>query len=207
MRIRAILRFRNEDLTQKRLIAGFETQAQLAKYLGISQTIVSAWETLRTFPKERKIINKLEEALRCEIEEIFPPEIINAIRKRIGVPLEKVIDTKALPPFIRGEYLLEAPEEKYEKKELKETIEELLKTLTEKESKVLTLKFGLADGNEYTLQEIAEQLKLSNERIRQIGAKALRKLRHPMRSLKLRQFSDVEGLCLLEERLKSYSEE
>ena len=73
---------------------------------------------------------------------------------------------------------------------LREQIEEVLKTLTEREAKVLKMRFGLGDGNEHTLEEVGQQFKVTRERIRQIEAKALRKLKHPSRSKKLRSFTN-----------------
>ena len=71
---------------------------------------------------------------------------------------------------------------------LKEQLEEVLGTLTEREQKVLTLRFGLEDGRARTLEEVGREFNVTRERIRQIEAKALRKLRHPSRSKKLKDF-------------------
>ena len=71
---------------------------------------------------------------------------------------------------------------------LKEQLEEVLGTLTEREQKVLTLRFGLEDGRARTLEEVGKEFNVTRERIRQIEAKALRKLRHPSRSRKLKDF-------------------
>lgn len=71
---------------------------------------------------------------------------------------------------------------------LKEQLEEVLGTLTEREQKVLTLRFGLEDGRARTLEEVGKEFNVTRERIRQIEAKALRKLRHPSRSKKLKDF-------------------
>lgn len=71
---------------------------------------------------------------------------------------------------------------------LKEQLEEVLGTLTEREQKVLTLRFGLEDGRARTLEEVGKEFKVTRERIRQIEAKALRKLRHPSRSRKLKDY-------------------
>ncbi len=73
---------------------------------------------------------------------------------------------------------------------LKEQIGDVLKTLTPREEKVLALRFGLADGQSHTLEEVGKEFNVTRERIRQIEAKALRKLRHPSRSKKLRDFLD-----------------
>ena len=73
---------------------------------------------------------------------------------------------------------------------LKEQLEEVLGTLTEREQKVLTLRFGLEDGRARTLEEVGKEFNVTRERIRQIEAKALRKLRHPSRSRKLKDYLD-----------------
>ena len=73
---------------------------------------------------------------------------------------------------------------------LKEQLEEVLGTLTEREQKVLTLRFGLEDGRARTLEEVGKEFHVTRERIRQIEAKALRKLRHPSRSRKLKDYLD-----------------
>ena len=73
---------------------------------------------------------------------------------------------------------------------LKEQLGDVLKTLTEREAKVLSLRFGLEDGHPRTLEEVGKEFNVTRERIRQIEAKALRKLRHPSRSKKLKDFLD-----------------
>ena len=74
---------------------------------------------------------------------------------------------------------------------LKEHLASVLKTLTPREEKVIKMRFGLDDGSEHTLEEVGQSFAVTRERIRQIEAKALRKLRHPSRSRKLRAF--LEG--------------
>ena len=71
---------------------------------------------------------------------------------------------------------------------LKEQLEEVMSTLTPREAKVLKLRFGLEDGKARTLEEVGKEFKVTRERIRQIEAKALRKLRHPSRSKKLKDY-------------------
>ena len=73
---------------------------------------------------------------------------------------------------------------------LKEQLEEVLATLTKREADVLRMRFGLIDGRTRTLEEVGHEFKITRERIRQIEAKALRKLRHPSRSKKLRDYLD-----------------
>ncbi|MBR6789567.1 MAG: sigma-70 family RNA polymerase sigma factor, partial [Oscillospiraceae bacterium] len=73
---------------------------------------------------------------------------------------------------------------------LREQLASVLKTLTPREEKVLSLRFGLVDGKSRTLEEVGKEFNVTRERIRQIEAKALRKLRHPSRSKKLKDFLD-----------------
>ena len=74
---------------------------------------------------------------------------------------------------------------------LKEQLDEVLDTLTEREQKVLRLRFGMNDGRARTLEEVGREFDVTRERIRQIEAKALRKLRHPSRSRKLKRLSGL----------------
>jgi RNA polymerase primary sigma factor len=73
---------------------------------------------------------------------------------------------------------------------LKEQTESVLKTLTPREEKVIKMRFGVGDGSEHTLEEVGQSFAVTRERIRQIEAKALRKLRHPSRSERLKSFLD-----------------
>ena len=74
---------------------------------------------------------------------------------------------------------------------LKEQTDDVLKTLTPREERVIKMRFGVGDGSEHTLEEVGQNFAVTRERIRQIEAKALRKLRHPSRSRKLKAF--LEG--------------
>ena len=73
---------------------------------------------------------------------------------------------------------------------LQEQLDEVMQTLTDREKKVLALRFGLEDGRSRTLEEVGKEFHVTRERIRQIEAKALRKLRHPSRSRKLKDYLD-----------------
>ena len=86
--------------------------------------------------------------------------------------------------------LRDMPTDAGEYKLMKEQLTEVLDTLTPREEKVLRLRFGLDDGRQRTLEEVGKEFNVTRERIRQIEAKALRKLRHPSRSKKLRDYLD-----------------
>ncbi|PYS19130.1 MAG: RNA polymerase sigma factor RpoD, partial [Acidobacteria bacterium] len=73
---------------------------------------------------------------------------------------------------------------------LKEMTEQVLNTLTPREERIIKMRFGLEDGTEHTLEEVGQNFGVTRERIRQIEAKALRKLRHPSRNRRLRAFVD-----------------
>lgn len=193
MQIRAILRFRNEDLTRRRLMAGFKTQKELAGFLGKHPTKISEWETFKNYPKNEKSIKALECALNCKICEIFPPEFIKAIDKKLGTPLEKVIDVKQLPGYTKGELLLPSPEEAYELKEKADLVKEALKMLTERESDVLISRFGLFEneGRKETLEEIGYRYRLTRTRIQQIEAKAIRKIKSSSIANKMRSLLNI----------------
>ncbi len=94
-----------------------------------------------------------------------------------------------LGDFIKDERSL-SPEDCATVEILKEEIKEVLKTLQKREQEVLELRFGLIDGTSYTLEEVGKRFNVTRERIRQIEAKALRKLRHPSRAKKLKDFMD-----------------
>jgi len=83
-----------------------------------------------------------------------------------------------------------APDEKASYTMLREQLSEVLHTLTPREESVLRLRFGLVDGRQRTLEEVGKEFNITRERIRQIEAKALRKLRHPSRSKRLKDYLD-----------------
>ncbi|HHF51344.1 MAG TPA: sigma-70 family RNA polymerase sigma factor, partial [Candidatus Aminicenantes bacterium] len=120
---------------------------------------------------------------------------INKVRKIIKIAQEPISletpigeeEDSHLGDFIEDK-IMQSPPDKVISINLREQIDEALKTLTQREAKVLKMRFGLGDGNEHTLEEVGQQFKVTRERIRQIEAKALRKLKHPTRSKKLQSF-------------------
>ena len=144
---------------------------------------------------ERQLVQELgREATNEEISEHMGIEVdkVNEIRKIAQEPvsLETPIgeeDDSHLGDFIEDETAV-APDEAANFSMLKEQLNVVLNTLSEREKKVLELRFGLNDGTPRTLEEVGKEFDVTRERIRQIEAKALRKLKHPSRSQKLRDF-------------------
>jgi RNA polymerase primary sigma factor len=106
----------------------------------------------------------------------------------IDMPIGEEEDS-SLGEFIEDTKVL-APAEAASRQMLKEQMEDVLGTLSERERQVLAMRFGIEDGRSRTLEEVGKEFGVTRERIRQIEAKALRKLRHPSRSKKLRDYLD-----------------
>ena len=144
---------------------------------------------------ERQLVQELgREPTNEEISEHMGIEVdkVNEIRKIAQEPvsLETPIgeeDDSHLGDFIEDETAI-APDEAANFSMLKEQLNKVLSTLSEREKKVLELRFGLNDGTPRTLEEVGKEFEVTRERIRQIEAKALRKLKHPSRSQKLKDF-------------------
>jgi RNA polymerase primary sigma factor len=129
----------------------------------------------------------------AEQMEISPEKVREIIKvSQEPVSLETPIgeeDDSHLGDFIEDHTAL-APADAASHQLLKEQVEDVLDSLTERERKVLQLRFGLDDGRSRTLEEVGKEFHVTRERIRQIEAKALRKLRHPSRSRKLKDYLD-----------------
>jgi len=129
----------------------------------------------------------------AEQMEITPEKVREIIKvSQEPVSLETPIgeeDDSHLGDFIEDHTAL-APADAASHQLLKEQVEDVLESLTERERKVLQLRFGLDDGRSRTLEEVGKEFHVTRERIRQIEAKALRKLRHPSRSRKLKDYLD-----------------
>ena len=144
---------------------------------------------------ERQLVQELgREPTNEEISEHMGIEVdkVNEIRKIAQEPvsLETPIgeeDDSHLGDFIEDETAI-APDEAANFSMLKEQLNQVLSTLSDREKKVLELRFGLNDGTPRTLEEVGKEFEVTRERIRQIEAKALRKLKHPIRSQKLKDF-------------------
>ena len=154
-------------------------------------------------------INKLIRTARSLVQEYGREPTPEEIAKKMGIPVMKV---RKVLKIAQEPISLETPIGEEEDSHLKDFIEDrsavspvdaaiqldlrsqtqtVLKTLTPREEKVLKMRFGVGDGSEHTLEEVGQNFAVTRERIRQIEAKALRKLRHPSRSRKLKAF--LEG--------------
>ncbi|MBC8357603.1 MAG: RNA polymerase sigma factor RpoD [Candidatus Aminicenantes bacterium] len=188
----------------------FSTYATWWIRQAITRAIADQARTIRIPVHMIETINKLIRVSRSLVQEIgrepTSEEIakkmdmsVNKVRKIIKIAQEPISletpigeeEDSHLGDFIEDK-VLPSPPETVININLREQIGEALISLTEREAKVLKMRFGLGDGNEHTLEEVGQQFKVTRERIRQIEAKALRKLKHPSRSRKLKSFTDED---------------
>ena len=135
-------------------------------------------------PTEEELAKKMNTSID-KIREIYK---ISQEPVSLETPIGEEDDSH-LGDFIKDEHNM-SPEEYATNEMLKDEISDILLTLTEREEKVIRLRFGLEDGKARTLEEVGQMFGVTRERIRQIEAKALRKLRHPSRSRKLKDYLD-----------------
>jgi len=185
----------------------FSTYATWWIRQAITRAIADQARTIRIPVHMIETINKLIRISRSLVQEMGREPTSEEIAKKMDLPIHKVrkiikiaqepisLETPIgeeedshLSDFIEDK-VLPSPPETVIHINLKEQIGDALRTLTDREAKVLKMRFGLGDGNEHTLEEVGQQFKVTRERIRQIEAKALRKLKHPSRSRKLKSFT------------------
>jgi RNA polymerase primary sigma factor len=186
----------------------FSTYATWWIRQAITRAIADQARTIRIPVHMIETINKLIRVSRALVQEIGREPSSEEIAKKMDMPVSKVrkiikiaqepisLETPIgeeedshLGDFIEDK-LIPSPPDTVIHINLREQIEEALKSLTDREARVLKMRFGLGDGNEHTLEEVGHQFKVTRERIRQIEAKALRKLKHPSRSRKLKSFTN-----------------
>jgi RNA polymerase primary sigma factor len=188
----------------------FSTYATWWIRQAITRAIADQARTIRIPVHMIETINKLIRTSRQLVQELGREPTSEEIAKRMEIPVAKVrkvlkiaqepisLETPIgeeedshLGDFIEDRAVI-SPADAVINVNLKEQTSQVLKTLTPREEKVIKMRFGLDDGSEHTLEEVGQSFAVTRERIRQIEAKALRKLRHPSRSRKLRAF--VESL-------------
>lgn len=184
----------------------FSTYATWWVRQAITRAIADQARTIRIPVHMVETINKLIRVSRQLLQELGREPSPEEIAKEMSMPVERVreilkisqepvsLETPIgeeedshLGDFIKDDNV-PVPADAAAFTLLKEQLEEVLGTLTEREQKVLTLRFGLEDGRARTLEEVGKEFNVTRERIRQIEAKALRKLRHPSRSRKLKDY-------------------
>ena len=186
----------------------FSTYATWWIRQAITRAIADQARTIRIPVHMVETINKLIRVSRQLLQELGREPTPEEIAAELDMPVERVreilkisqepvsLETPIgeeedshLGDFIQDDNV-PVPAEAAAQTLLKEQLDEVLDTLTEREQKVLRLRFGMDDGRARTLEEVGKEFNVTRERIRQIEAKALRKLRHPSRSRKLRDYLD-----------------
>jgi RNA polymerase primary sigma factor len=187
----------------------FSTYATWWIRQAITRAIADQARTIRIPVHMIETINKLIRTSRALVQELGREPTSEEIAKRMDIPVAKVrkvlkiaqepisLETPIgeeedshLGDFIEDRQEV-SPADAVINLNLKEQTENVLRTLTPREEKVIKMRFGVGDGSEHTLEEVGQNFAVTRERIRQIEAKALRKLRHPSRSRRLRAF--LEG--------------
>ncbi len=186
----------------------FSTYATWWIRQAITRAIADQARTIRIPVHMIETINKIVRISRSMVQELGREPTPEEIAKKVGMPAEKVRkilrtsqepisletpigddDESHLGDFIEDKTVL-SPEQHVLRQALRQQLEEVLSTLSEREEQVLRYRFGLEDDTEYTLEQVGKKFGVTRERIRQIEAKALRKLRHPHRAKYLRPFCE-----------------
>ena len=188
----------------------FSTYATWWIRQAITRAIADQARTIRIPVHMVETINKLVRVQRQLLQELGREATPEEIAEKMDIPVERVREIQKIsqePVSLEtpigeeedshlGDFLpdenVPVPDEAAAFTMLKEQLIEVLGTLTDREQRVLKLRFGLDDGKARTLEEVGKEFKVTRERIRQIEAKALRKLRHPSRSRKLKDFLDED---------------
>ena len=187
----------------------FSTYAHWWIRQGIIRAIADQARTIRIPVHMNEVINKLNRVSRSLVQEKGREPTCEEIAKKMNLPVSKANKIMKIPQFllslempigegeeshlkdfIEDKDILSPPDE-VTHINLKEKIEEALETHTQREASIVKMRFGLGDGNEHTLEEVGQQFKVTRERIRQIEAKVLRRLKNSRDSQKLRSFTEI----------------
>ena len=184
----------------------FSTYATWWIRQAITRALADQARTIRVPVHMVETINKMARIERQMTLELNREPTDAELAKKMGLSVDKIVEIRKIsqdPVSLEtpigeeddshlGDFLADertmSPEEFATYEILKDELREVLDTLTVREKEVLELRFGLFDGSSHTLEEVGKQFKVTRERIRQIEAKALRKLRHPSRAKKLKDF-------------------
>ena len=184
----------------------FSTYATWWIRQAITRALADQARTIRVPVHMVETINKMARIERQMTLELNREPTDQELSKKMGLSVDKIAEIRKIsqdPVSLEtpigeeddshlGDFLADertmSPEEFATYEILKDELREVLDTLTVREKEVLELRFGLFDGSSHTLEEVGKQFKVTRERIRQIEAKALRKLRHPSRAKKLKDF-------------------
>ena len=177
----------------------------------ITRAIADQARTIRIPVHMFETINKQKKVTRDLFQELGREPTVEEISKRMNIPVEKIIEIQkisqdtvsldtpvgeeedsTLGTFIQDENAV-SPADAASIMMLKEQLMEVLATLTPREQKVIMLRYGIEDGHTRTLEDVGKEFSVTRERIRQIEAKALKKLRQPSRSKKLRDYVDIDN--------------
>jgi RNA polymerase primary sigma factor len=187
----------------------FSTYATWWVRQAITRAIADQARTIRIPVHMIETINKLVRSQRKLQQELGREPTTEELSKRMELPVPKVRKVLRIaqePISLEtpvgeeeeshlGDFIIDhrvvSPSEAVINLNLREQTAEVLKTLSPREEKIIKMRFGLMDGSEHTLEEVGQHFAVTRERIRQIEAKALRKLRHPSRSHRLRAFLDT----------------
>ena len=186
----------------------FSTYAHWWIRQGITRAIADQARTIRIPVHMIENINKFIRVSRSLVQEVGREPTCEEIAKKMDMSISKVskiMKTSQIPLSLEtpigeeedshlGDFIedkvIPSPPDIVIQINLREKIEEVLKNHTDREAKILKMRFGLGDGNEHTLEEVGQQFKVTRERIRQIEEKALRKLKHSRFSRKLKSFTN-----------------
>jgi len=179
----------NAELRKRRLEMGL-TQEELGILCGLGKSTISHIEGFRNWPndEQKRAISKY---LGVQEKTIFPEWMEQFKVKRSSFSTEHIITERLLPNIIKTLSIpsqIDDTEEKIDRQFMKEAVKDILGSLSDRERKVVEMRFGLDEKGERTMEEVGKQFGVGRERIRQIEAKALRKLRHPYQRANLQEF-------------------
>jgi len=191
---RVEVKVKNNKLLEQIEKAGFESLADFSRKTGISQGLIGDYVNMRESAlanngQYRSTVLKISEALKCMPEDLFPAaqmtQKLETNKQHFTANESELFD---LTSSLRSAAM--SPERRLIHEDANRVVKQVLLTLTPREQRILDLRFGLTSGEEQTLDQVADQFGVGRERVRQMQAKAMRKMKHPKRSRELREYYD-----------------